>query len=88
MTFLFVWFKELLNSLREEGALRKGVVAFVFMTVSQTVVVCARMTEMVDILCCETLVTKPERLGLVKVTTSKGFLYLGLISITEILLPI
>lgn len=46
MTFLFVWFKELLNSLREEGALRKGVVAFVFMTVSQTVVVCTRMTEM------------------------------------------
>lgn len=32
---------------------------------------------------CETVVATPEHLGLSKVTTSKGLLFWGLISITE-----
>lgn len=47
---LLVWFKELLNSHREEEELRsrakKWVVAFVFMTISKAIVVYTLMTKM------------------------------------------
>lgn len=47
---MLVWFKELLNSHREEAELRsrakKWVVAFVFMTISKAIVVYTLMTKM------------------------------------------
>lgn len=84
LTFLFVCLKELLNAHREEREQRIKWVALVFMTISKAGVVCMLMTKMGRLLYSETVVAKPELLGLAKVTTSKDFLYLGLISVTGI----
>lgn len=55
------------------------------MTISKAGVVCAFMTQVGPSFRCETVVvSRPELLGLAKMTTNKGFLCLSLISIAGI----